>query len=463
DEPLYFTKEEAAALYSLCSTLTEVADWDTLNKVKPVLDIVIKDNIQDKQFFNTSIFSFQYLTTDIHLQKQLAILLSNRFTANDKYKFKHDKIKPGKINIGYISPDFRNHVVGFLINDLFKFHNRDNFTIHCYSLSPSDDATCKTIMNSSDYFNDISMLSPKNGANKIYNDQIDILVDLAGYTDQCNPELLSYQPAPAQVQFLGQAGTMGAEFIQYHICTETIVPENHLEHYVEQIVYLPNSIIGVEKYKVQNKNLSRELYGLPENKFIMCCFNTNYRIDEEVCSYWVKLLKNIPNSALWLYYHTDLQKENLVKYFEKHDIYDDQLFFTNNNLISESWHNTLADIYVDTFKVTSLTANILNIWADIPVVTLAGDTPASRYGANALSAIDMPELIASTQEEYYNIILELALNSDKLQQIKDKIKRNKQSSVLFNQQAYISQLEQAYALIVEDYNSGNKAKTITVK
>lgn len=458
-EPLYFTQAQASALAAYANICVANLAWDKLNSIKPILLKVVNDQLLENHTSCLPVFVSQYLLTDINLQSEIAKSYARNYTDKNKYHSYHKA--NNKLKIAYISPDFNNHVVGFLIGNLFSYHDRNNFEIYGYALRQKYDEQRTLIANSCDYFKDLTELTSKEAAELIYKDKIDILIDLAGYTTGCRPDILNLQPAPIQAHFIGQIGTMGSEFIQYHLATKEIIPEAHLPYYTEQIVYLPDTIIAIEQHNIPALP-TKAAYGLPENSIIFCCFNNHYRINEEVFNCWMEILKAVPNSVLWLSTNKETNSNILYNAAKKRQVNPERLIFKPKTILNGDWHHRLADLYLDTFTIAAGTSSILSAWAGLPVLTLAGNTPAARFGVSIMHAAGIPEMVANSKEEYRNLAIEFATNPSKLAAVKQKLLTKKLHSPLFNQKLFIKHLEHAYQLMYLDHKNQTKNKTITV-
>ena len=270
------------------------------------------------------------------------------------------------------------------------------------------------------------------------------------------------QPAPIQAHFLGDLGTMGADFIQYHFATLMQVPEEHLPYYSENIVYLPETIVAIKQHVVPDIMPTRKEYGLPEDKIVFCCFNNHYRIDEQTFTAWMNILKAVPNSVLWLSSNNKPNIIHLHNHAKAHIVDPNRLIFKAKSFLNHDWHLRLADIYLDTFVISGCTTNLLSLWVGLPVISLLDKDPHGRIGASINNSLNIKELIVHSPAEYCNTAIELALNKDKREAIRQKILLNKATSPLFDQRRLIKHLECAYELMYADHKSGNKKKTINV-
>lgn len=388
--------------------------------------------------------------------------------------FSHDlnkrKGKKGKLRIGYMSADIKDHPVAHLMRGVFKHHDKENFEIFLYSFSPTDRSGYKEQIESyCDRFIDIRPCSNYETARVIYNDEVDILIDLNGHTGPARVEALYLKPAPIQVNYLGFIGTMGADFIDYIITDKIVTPPEHQQFYTEKFVYMPDCYqANDDELAIAQTEVTRASEGLPEDKFIFCSFNQTYKIEPVMFDVWMNILKRAPNSVLWLYRGSifpddDLAVENIRKEAAKRGIGEDRIIFANAKLIGEHLKRvSLADIALDTRLYNGGTVTSQTLWAGVPVVTLEGWHFASRMASSILSGIHMPELVTKTPEEYENLAVELAQNPDEVRKLKEKLHKNIKQAPLFNTELFTRNLEKAYRLMWENYVKGDMPLQIQV-
>ena len=466
---LYYTASQSSALSNYVSACMKSCDWDNFEKIKPILENVVEDQLEECRNnpgsglgMTTFIAQFTLDTKKFLLPIAEHYAKGSMPSATDKIFKSYDKADEKKLRIGYISPDFQFHVVGFLINDLFSYHDRDKFEIYGYALRNEYDEIRTTIENSCDHFKELYGMQQYEAAKIIHDDKIDILIDLAGYTAASRPDILAFKPAPVQAHMLGQVGTMGAEYIKYHLTTKTLTPNDQLNLYNEKIVYLPDTPIATTRHSVPDECPTKSEYGLPENKFIFCCLNNTYRFDREVFNCWIQILKQVPDSVLWLT-NIDNAFDNLCKYAERAGIDRNRLIPRPLARLNIDWHHRLADLYLDTFTVTGGTTNILSSIVGLPVITINGNTPQSTFGAGINEALGVSQYVTvNSKEEYVKRAIELANNPDELNNIKQTLLKNLDTTTLFNKKKFISQLEQAYQAMWDDNKCNGENKVINI-
>jgi len=361
--------------------------------------------------------------------------------------FQHPPRPAGRIRIGYVSPDFRDHPVGHLSKPLYRLHDRSRFDIHCYSLrNVPEDAMQKEIAASCDYWHDLSGMDAVSAARRIHADRIDILIDMAGYTRDTNLELFALRPAPVQAHFLGYPGTLGADFLDQVIADPVVCPETY-QHYVsEPLMLLPDTYCPYDTNTPNAPTALRRIdAGLPESGFVFCCFNASYKIEPTIFAVWLKLLQRVPDSVLWLVSRHPIERNNLRREAERHGVEAERVVFAPY-MSRERYLSSfqLADLFLDTRWHNAHTIAADALWQGLPVLTCAGPHWSSRLGASLLHAIGMPELITSSLEEYEHLALDLASNRERLRDIRKKLLANRDSAPLFTPEKTVRNLEQVF-------------------
>jgi predicted O-linked N-acetylglucosamine transferase (SPINDLY family) len=287
---------------------------------------------------------------------------------------------------------------------------------------------------------------------------------LGGYTAGSRPEIFSKGCAPVQINYLGYPGTMASPAYDYIVADKFIIPENNRTSYTEKIIYLPSYQVNDSKKIIRNSPLTRASQGLNEDVFVFACFNNTYKINPTVSKCWINILSSVPNSVLWLAKSTESANLRLIKEFEKNNIEGDRIFFAERLLKLEDHlaRLRLSDLFLDTFFYNAHTTASDALWAGLPVITLAGETFASRVAGSLLTALEVPELITFSQEEYERLAIDLASNSEKINNIRSKISTNKNQTQLFDTITYTRNFEKALISAHSNWAKGVLLKNIFI-
>jgi len=398
----------------------------------------------------TTLILFQ----DISDQKYFTKIYSERLAAKATFQYKHEpKTKPSKLKIGYFSADFFEHPVGYLIHDLFRHHDRDNFEIYSYYTNKYLSPATKIIEDSSDYFRSLYSLTASDAAEVIYQDGIDILIDLSGYTYNSRTYIFAYRPARIQGHFCGYPSSLQADFIDYHLTHAEAIPENCAAYYSEKLVYLPETAIATTLRKPQVSMPTRADLGLPEDAFVFCYLGQSYRIDEEAFSAWMEILSKTSNSVLWLTGFNPHVKNQLENSAEKMGISKNRLIFRSPALLSADWSHAQADLWLDTFVISAGTSSILCAAAGLPLLCVAGPVPCSRTSSWIAQAQKFTDLVCCNRTEYIEKAIQLATDKSYFDTTKKHLNESKNSSPLFNPSRFSSHLELAYHAMWENSHS----------
>lgn len=367
-----------------------------------------------------------------------------------------------RLRIGYVSSDFGNHPVSHLTQSIFRLHDPELFEIFCYALSGDDQSHWRrSIESSAEHFKDISRLTAGDSARLIYGDGIHVLINLNGYTKGARTELFALKPAPIQVQFLGYPGTLGADYIPYMIADQITVPTALREGYSEKVVYMPHSYIPTDHKQSARDVLdpdkcpTRGDYGVPEDKFVFCNFGQLWKITPEVFDVWMKILQRVPSSVLWLLRFPPRGEENLLAEAKKRGVAEHRIVFTDVAPKEEHLRRGyLGDLYLDTPNCNAYTTGADVLWAGTPMVTLPGERMASRVGASLLAAAGVPELVVRSMEEYEELAVAVALDMDKLWEVRRKLEDARLTCALFDTKRWVKNLELGFKMMWSRHEMG---------
>jgi predicted O-linked N-acetylglucosamine transferase (SPINDLY family) len=287
-----------------------------------------------------------------------------------------------------------------------------------------------------------------------------------GFTTHNRMGIFKESCAPIKINFLGYPGTLGSNHHDYIIADKTLIPKKNQKDYSEKIVYLPDSYkLDHSARKVSNKIFTKQEMGLPKKSFVFCCFNNNFKITPNVFNTWMNTLKSVNNSVLWLMIkkNNPTVKNHLKKEALKKGIESDRLIFANRMPLSDHLARLkLADLFIDTMPYNAHTTASDALWVGLPVLTLCGETFASRVAASMLNAVGLSELITLTDKKFEDLAIELGNNPKKLQQIKNKLNNNKISKPLFNSKLFTKNIEKAYSIIYEEHLKKLPIKNIEI-
>lgn len=428
----------------------QICEWTDLDK--NILKLI--DGIEHHQKCSPC-FPVLSLIPSLSIQQKVAEILVNDQRLNNSFLGEittHKKSE--KIRLGYYSSDFYNHATAHLMAGLFEGHDRSKFEIVAFSFGPKQKDEMQIRLTSAfNQFIDVDSKSDVEIAALSRSLDIDIAIDLKGYTTHSRMNIFAYRAAPIQVNYLGYPGTMSAPYIDYLIADSVLIPKTDQSYYSEKIAYLPNSYqVNDSERKITNKLFTRQELALPESAFVFCCFNNNFKITPCTFDVWMNILKKVDNSVLWLFEDNAVAATNLSKEAERRGIDASRLIFAKRMMNADHLaRHKAADLFLDTFIYNAHTTASDALWAGLPVLTVKGNTFASRVAASLLNAIDLPELITDSHEHYESLAVELATNPEKLYAIKTRLEKNRLTTPLFNTALFVQHIEAAYTQMYDRY------------
>ena len=421
----------------------KICDWSLYNYYEEWRDDFIKNtkfegeplsliNLKDDPY-GELLLSRKYFYSNYRSNKRIELINQNK-----------------KIKIGYISADFRNHPVSLLLARVFELHNKSKFEIYAYSLGREEDEMTLRLKKAFDKFTYIGDLRDSEAINLIRKDNINIAIDLMGYTKNARANLFAKRVAPKQISFLGYPGTTGGDAIDYLIADKYIIPKKLSKFYSENILYMPNTFLPFDNTtKIERKEISRKDFGLPEEKFILAAFHRIEKINPKVLDLWSKVLTKLDKAILWIQEPLPFARDNLLYEFKKRGICEDKIYFAKKtkHLSDHLLRHKLADVFIDTFFYSSHSTGIFSLWSGLPVVTIKGLNFASRVIPSLLENLSMTELIANDGKEYIRIITKLYEQRNLLKIFKDKLEIQKVKNKIFNSEFFVRDLEKLYLSI----------------
>jgi predicted O-linked N-acetylglucosamine transferase (SPINDLY family) len=364
--------------------------------------------------------------------------------------------RPTRLRIGYVCSDMRAHALGSLIVGLFEWHDRERFEIFAYYTGPDvQDAIRARIENAVDHWRDIAKLSNKHAAAQVVKDRVDILIDLNGYTDGGRPGLFALRPAPIIVNWLGYPGTMGTAHHQYIIADNNIVPPNLEKYYSEAVRRLPCYQPNDCHRPIDPCIRSRADMGLPDAAMVYCCFNSTAKISQAMFQHWMTILKQVPHAVLWLLSASDAINSRLQQMAAQAGVEEHRLVFAERRPPAEHLvRYKLADLFLDTFPYGAHTTASDALWMGLPVVTLMGRSFASRVCGSLVRSVGLSALATQTPEEYVETAIRFGSDREMLQEHRQKIEENRSSCLLFDTAKLVSNIENIFDGMWDDYKSG---------
>jgi predicted O-linked N-acetylglucosamine transferase (SPINDLY family) len=441
-----------AAHANLWRPLQEICDWPAVDKLMAQLRQDIADGGSAGWLRRISPFSSLFLPFSRREQLEIAGHAAAALRQAPSPPLRQSAPRrTGRLRIGYLSSDFHEHATAYLTAGIYGHHDRDRFEIFAYSLGPAAaDAYRQRIVAGCDKFIDVAHLSSEAIAERIAADRIDILLDMKGYTGGGRPGVLAKRPAPIQASYLGYPGTMGADFIDYLIVDEVIAPEAHAADYSETIVRLPGTYQpSDDKPAPASPAGRRQRFGLPESGVVFCCFNITAKIDRRTFAAWMRILAALPDSVLWLLSDSPVAQANLRHAAESAGVGAERLVFAAPVSRAEHLERlAAADIFLDTFTCCAHTLANDAVLAGLPLVTLRGETFASRVASSILTAAGTPELIAGTEGEFIDLAIKLARAPEHLAAIRQHFVGRPPG--IFDTKLYVRRLEDAFQEMLAD-------------
>jgi protein O-GlcNAc transferase len=384
------------------------------------------------------------------LRKYASHYVAENYLPAPQALWQGERYEHARIRVGYFSADFRNHSTAYLIAELIEKHDRSRFEIFAFSFGTEQpDEMRARLVKAFDQFFDVSKQSDLDAAALARKMEIDIAIDLMGFTGNSRSGIFALRPAPIQVNYHTYAATMGAPFIDYIIADPVVIPKEDFEYYTEKVVHLPHCyVVNDSQRRIADSTPTRPALGLPETGFVFCCFNNHYKITPDVFTIWMRLLTKVAGSVLWLkgFEGNITIKRNLHREAQQRNVDPERLIFAPRlNTAEHLARHRRADLYLDTFYHGAGTTCSDALWAGLPVLTCLGNTLAGRVAASLLYAVGLPELVTHSHEEYESLALNLATNPDALAAIRRKLAHNRQTSPLFNTSLFARHIEAAYS------------------
>jgi predicted O-linked N-acetylglucosamine transferase (SPINDLY family) len=393
------------------------------------------------------------------------IFVADKYPAAAQPVWRGERYRHDRIRVAYLSADLRGHAVAYLIAGLIEAHDRTRFEITAISFGPAEhDEMNARLRSAFDRFIDVRGRSDQDIALLLRELEIDIAVDLQGFTKHCRPRIFAQRAAPVQVNYLGYPGTMGADYIDYIIGDRYVIPPEHHRSYSEKVVYLPDCYqVNDFRRRIAARTPARAELGLPETGFVFCCFNNNHKISPRVFDVWMRLLDKVRGSVLWLLEDNKTVARNLRHEAERRGVAPGRVIFAPRvRMEVHLARQRLADLFLDTLPYNAHVTASDALWVGLPLVTHLGSAFAGRVAASLLNAVGLGELITFSVEEYEALALKLATGPAMLTDIRAKLARNRTTHPLFDTDRFRRHIESVYVTMWERYQRGEPPASFAV-
>jgi predicted O-linked N-acetylglucosamine transferase (SPINDLY family) len=373
--------------------------------------------------------------------------------------------KKDKIRIGYVSGDFRAQATAYLMAGFYECFDKRKFTIVGFDNGWNDGSPIRQRLEAAfDALIDISRLSDRQAAEKIVTEDIDILVNLNGYFGDHRMGVFAWRPAPIQVNYLGVPATLGAPYMDYIIADRTVIPDEERQFYTEQVVTLPDSYQANDSRRAIAALIpTRAECGLPEKDFVFCNFNASYKLTPPAFAAWMRILKQVPHSVLWLLQGDPYFLDNLRRQAEAQGVAATRLVFAPvTELASHLARLARADLFLDCLPCNAHTTASDALWAGVPLVTCRGTAFAGRVAASLLHAVGMPELVTENLQDYEKLAVTLATEPARLQFLRRKLADNRRTTPLFDTSRFTRNMEIIYGRMWESWLRNERPKAFSL-
>ena len=390
--------------------------------------------------------------------------VAGRHPASDQPLWRGERYRHSKICVGYVSGDFRDHAVSMLAAGLFEKHDRERFEVIGISLAAAQNTPLATRVTASfTRLLDVTQLSDAQAAAQIRDQEVDILVDLMGYTRGCRPDIFARRPAPVQVTYLGYPGTMGAPYMDYLLADDFVIPEDSRVHYAERVVCLPHCFQVNDDSRFMDPVPSREAAGLPPSGLVFCSFNSSHKLNPVFFGVWMRLLAAVPDSVLWLLGEAPAVRANLRSESAARGIDPERLIFAERlPYAAHLARLALADLFLDSIPFSGGATVSDALWVGVPVVTCAGRALASRMAGSLMRAVGLIEGITDSVEAYEALVLQMAASPSRLTEWRERLAQARRDSPLFDTNLFRRHLECAYSAMWERTQRGEEPESFDV-
>jgi predicted O-linked N-acetylglucosamine transferase (SPINDLY family) len=464
---MHYIRAEVSEEIAIASlALMHICDWSR----RDVVQTVLMDRIISGIPSIINVYALLASEDNPDLHKKMSSCIAEKIFPVSK---RHTRLsarritlkKERRLRIGYLCGNFNDHPTSMLMASVLEKHDRVNFEVFAYDYSPDINSPIRSrIIAACDHFVKLGGKSMAEIAALIRGDEVDILVDLCGYTEALYSEIVALRPAPVQVNFLGYIGSQGGDWIDYIIADPHVIPADQLALWPEKVVYMPGSYYPGDRsrpipaLKPQN---SRSKYRLPESGFIFACFNSPHKITPDAFAVWMHILKMVPQSVLWLYKNNDFMAANLIFKAREFGVSPERLVFAEKLPFAQHMErHGCADLFLDTFPYGAHTTAADALWAGLPLITKRGRSFASRVSSSMLITLGLIDSVCATDDEYVRLAVTLATNPTRLADLRRRLLAARDVSSLFDATQFAANLERAFFTMAAANSRGDVAATI---
>ncbi|HUN74191.1 MAG TPA: tetratricopeptide repeat protein [Steroidobacteraceae bacterium] len=437
----------------------ELCDWHGYDELRGQLLARLKPNARVAEPF-----AVLALTDSARAQLECARSFAGFSTTVPSAVPRPRGYRHSRIRVAYLSGDLREHAVSYLMAGVFEGHDRERFEITGLSLRPAEDSIMgRRLRGAFDRFLDVSARTDTEIAALMHELEIDVAVDLMGYTEHQRFAVFTHRPAPVQATYLGYPGTTGSSALDYILADEFVITEEQCNSYLERVVYLPGCFQANDDRRVSRPRPTRASCGLPATGLVLCCFNAALKLNPAMFDVWCRLLRAVPHSVLWLVAHSGAVRANLRHEAAARGVDPGRLVFAQMLPYPEHLARmSLADLFLDTFPFSAGATASDALWAGVPLITCVGQAYASRMAGSLLRSLGLPELVTTSFESYERRALELAQNPASLVALHRRLEENRRTAAAFDTARFCCALERAYTIMWERAERGEPPEAFSV-
>lgn len=437
--------DEPRVLSEYSEMLLATCSWQALSRSVSALRILVVRQLAQGALPGVSPYTALCLYEDTDLCRRIADAYALSYLRPiEPHDASPRDLDGRRLRLAYLSADFNSHAVGYLFSRFAAFHDRSMVEVFCFYMRSVEDPVTETIRLGVEHFIKVDDVGDTGVADLLRSYQIDVLVDMAGYTAHSRPAILGMRPAPIQCQMLGYPGSMGRGMVDFFVGTSQWIPEHLETSFSERVRKLSLTPVAVEGFGALIAP-DRGEFALHSDAFVFVNMSQNYRICERVFGLWMSVLKRCPNSVLWLFGESERSRRNLVSAVERAGVAPERLhFYSGSAKLSDDWRHACADVWLDTLNFSSGTAAALNVWAELPMVTMVGETPQSRTGYALMSGAGLGHYVVDNDDEYVSLACRLYEDRKLLDEFRIALKSAKSTSPLFNPRGFVAELEAVF-------------------